>query len=152
MDYFNSMENILWLIWLGIGVFFLVAEFVMPAFIVIFFGVGAIIAGISAFFGVSLQMQVLIFVIASLSLILLLRKTMAATFSGQSASEEETDTAIGALCEVVEAIDPPQPGRIKYLGSFWSAQCDVPVAIGDMVRISQRNPKDPNAFIVTKEH
>lgn len=49
MEYFNSMENILWLIWLGVGVAFLVAEFVMPAFIVIFFGVGAIIAGVTAF-------------------------------------------------------------------------------------------------------
>ncbi|WP_319541341.1 NfeD family protein [uncultured Pseudodesulfovibrio sp.] len=153
MEYFNSMENILWLIWLGVGVAFLVAEFVMPAFIVIFFGVGAIIAGVTAFFGFSLQMQIVVFGASSLALILLLRKTMSTIFAGESAlDEEETDSAIGALCEVVEPINPPQTGRIKYLGSFWSARCDHPVNVGAMVRIIHRDEKDPNAFIVEKEN
>ncbi|BDQ38052.1 hypothetical protein SYK_24120 [Pseudodesulfovibrio nedwellii] len=152
MEYFNSMENILWLIWLGVGVAFLVAEFVMPAFIVIFFGVGAIIAGVTAFFGFSLQMQIIVFGASSLALLLLLRKTMADTFAGGSSSDEEdADTAIGARCEVVEAIHPPQAGRVKYLGSFWSARCDDPVDVGVMVRISHRDEKDPNAFIVEME-
>jgi len=153
MEYFDSMENILWLIWLGVGVAFVVAEFMMPAFIVIFFGVGAIIAGVTAFFGFSLQMQIIVFGASSLALLLLLRKTMSNTFAGNSSSdEEEVDSAIGAQCEVVEAITPPQTGRVKYLGSFWSARCDDPVDVGAMVRISRREEKDPNAFIVEKEN
>lgn len=40
MEYFNSVENIMWLIWLAIGVGFILAELMAPGFIVIFFGIG----------------------------------------------------------------------------------------------------------------
>ena len=146
MEYFSSMENVLWLIWLGVGVFFIIAELVVPAFIVIFFGVGALIAGATAFFGSTIQVQ--------LALLLLFRRTMASTFSGARAGEDddEADNAIGARAEVVKGIVPPQPGRIKYQGSFWSARCSEPVPEGALVRIVRRDPKDINAFEVEKEN
>lgn len=153
MEYFNSMENVLWLIWLGVGVAFIVAELVVPAFIIVFFGVGALIAGATAFFGSTLQVQLVVFGVSSLALILLFRKTMASTFSGSTAEEdeEERDHAIGRTAEVVEAIEPNRPGRVKFQGSFWAASCETPVAVGELVRIQSREEHDMNAFVVTKE-
>ena len=154
MEYFNSMENILWLIWLGVGVAFIVAELAVPGFIVIFFGVGALIAGATAFFGTTLQVQLAVFGISSIALILLFRKTMASTFAGSDASDDEegVDHAIGQTVEVTEAIEPPHSGRVKYQGSFWSARCEEAVTAGSMVRIIKRDDNDPNAFMVKKEN
>jgi membrane protein implicated in regulation of membrane protease activity len=152
MEIFNSVENVLWLIWLGVGVAFLVAELMVPAFIVIFFGVGALIAGVTAFFGFSIQLQLVVFGVSSLALILLFRRTMASVFAGSKAGDDDTDMAIGAQAEVVEAIEPPQPGRIRFQGSFWTAHCREAVESGTMVRIVRREENDVNAFMVEKEN
>lgn len=154
MEYFNSVENVMWLIWLAIGVGFILAELLAPGFIVIFFGIGAIIAGATAFFGISLQMQILIFGISSLTLLLLLRRYMAPIFLGSSdkgGDEGETDHAIGASAEVIEDIAPPKRGRIKYQGTFWHAEAAEAIPAGTVVRIVQRTPQDHNTFTVTKE-
>ncbi|WP_207263818.1 NfeD family protein [Desulfovibrio sp. Huiquan2017] len=151
MDYFASAQNIQWLVWLGVGVFFVVAELVVPAFIVIFFGLGAFIAGGTAFFGASIPVQLVVFGVSSVVLLLLFRKTMAATFTGEKAEDEQEANVIGSLAEVVEAIHPPQSGRIKFQGSFWSARSSGPVEPGSMVRIVKRDENDVNAFLVEKE-
>lgn len=148
------MENILWLIWLGVGVAFIIAELAVPGFIVVFFGVGALIAGTTAFFGSSIQVQLMVFGLSSVALILLFRKTMARTFAGSDAEhdEEETDHAIGRTAEVTEAIEPPHPGRIKFQGSFWTARSADAAPVGSMVRIIKRDQNDVNAFVVEKEN
>lgn len=152
MEQLVSPENVQWLIWLGIGVVFILAELVVPAFIIIFFGIGALVAGATAFFGASIPVQLVVFGVSSLVLIVLLRRVMASTFSGAEAEDEDaaSDPA-GALAEVTEAISPNRPGRIKFQGSFWTARCAEPVEIGSMVRIVKRDEKDVNAFVVEKE-
>ena len=154
MDYFASTENIFWLIWLGVGVAFIIAEVMVPAFILVFFGVGAIIAGATAFFGSTLQMQIVTFGVSSLALILLLRKFMASTFRGTSVDDNsaEEDPALGALAEVVETITPPHRGRIKFQGTFWTADATQEIKSGATVRIVSRHKKDHNTFTVEKEN
>jgi len=153
MDYFASMENIHWLIWLGVGVAFIIAELMLPAFILVFFGVGAFIAGATAFFGSSLQIQIVVFGVSSLALILLLRKFMAKTFQGTLAGngDAEEDSAIDALAEVVETITPPHQGRIKFQGTFWTATATQEIESGATVRIVSRHDNDRNSFTVKKE-
>jgi len=156
MDFFNSMENVMWLVWLAVGVGFILAELMAPGFIVIFFGLGALIAGATAFFGSSIQLQLAVFGISSLVLLLLLRRYMAPIFHGSSSAAEdqegEKDHAIGAQAEVVEAIAPPRKGRIKFQGSFWSANATEDIESGTVVRIISRHPEDQNLFIVQKEN
>lgn len=154
MEYFSSMENVLWLIWLGVGVAFLVAELIVPGFILIFFGMGAIIAGATAFFGSSLQVQLVIFGVTSVVLLLVFRKVMASTFRGTSDDDdpEEEDHAIGAQAEVIEAINPPQRGRVKFQGTFWTAESSDPIGVGEAVRIISRSQSDRACFVVEKEN
>lgn len=153
MDYFSSSENVMWLIWLAVGVGFILAELMAPGFIVLFFGIGALIAGATAFFGFSIQMQLVVFGVSSLVLLLLLRRYLSTVFRGSSAvdGDEEEDPAIGEQVEVVEPIAPPHSGRIKYQGSFWNAEAKVAIEAGSMVRIVSRRPSDKNTFIVEKE-
>ncbi|BCS89152.1 NfeD family protein [Pseudodesulfovibrio sediminis] len=153
MEYFSSMENVLWLIWLSVGVIFIVAELIVPGFIIVFFGVGALIAGATAFFGSTIPIQLIVFGVSSLVMILVFRKTMAKTFAGSDADDdsEENDSAIGQMAEVVEAIKPPHVGRIKFQGSFWNALCDETIETGTMIRIVNRTENDANTFTVKKE-
>jgi len=151
MEYFASAENVQWLIWLGVGVVFVVAELVVPAFIVVFFGLGAFIAGATAFFGSSVQVQLVVFGVSSVVLLLLFRKMMAATFTGSEAEDEQDPDVVGRQAEVADPIRPPQPGRIKFRGSFWSARSNEAVERGSMVRIVKRDENDANVFVVEKE-
>jgi membrane protein implicated in regulation of membrane protease activity len=155
MEYFNSVENIMWLIWLVIGVGFILAELMAPGFIVIFFGVGALIAGASAFFGSTLQIQLVVFGVSSLALLLLLRRFMAPIFLGATAgsnNEAEKDHAVGAKAELVESINPPQRGRVKFQGTFWVVESTEQIEEGATVRIVSRLPEDNNVFKVEKEN
>lgn len=156
MEFFNSTENVMWLIWLGVGVGFIIAELMVPGFVVIFFGVGALIAGATAFFGSSIQVQLIVFGVSSLVLLLLLRRYMASIFHGSTSvandREGEADHAIGAQAEVVEAIAPPRRGRIKFQGSFWTAESTEIIEPGALVRIVSRHSEDQNIFIVQKEN
>jgi membrane protein implicated in regulation of membrane protease activity len=151
MEYFASAQNIQWLIWLGVGLVFVIAELVVPAFIVVFFGVGAFIAGATAFFGATVPVQLVVFGVSSVILLILFRKMMADTFTGEKAEDEEESNVIGQQAEVVDPIRPPQPGRIKFQGSFWSARSSEAVEQGSMVRIVKRDENDVNAFVVEKE-
>jgi membrane protein implicated in regulation of membrane protease activity len=152
MEQLLSAENMQWLIWLGIGVVFILAELVVPAFIIIFFGIGALSAGGTAFFGASVPVQLVVFGVSSVVLIVLLRRVMASTFSGQEAGDEDAGAdPAGSLAEVSEAISPSRPGRIKFQGSFWTARSAESVEAGSMVRIVKRDEKDANTFVVEKE-
>lgn len=153
MDFFSSNENVMWLIWLAVGVGFILAELMAPGFIVLFFGIGALIAGATAFFGSSLQVQLIVFGVSSLAMLLLLRRFVAPVFRGTSAVEgdDDMDQTLGAQAEVVEAIEPPHSGRIKFQGSFWTAEAKNLIEVGSVVRIVSRRPDDKNTFIVEKE-
>ena len=71
------MENLLSaaVIWFIIGFILFILEFVVPGLILFFFGLGAwVVALVSLFYDLSLNEQLIIFVITSVLSILLLRK------------------------------------------------------------------------------
>jgi membrane-bound serine protease (ClpP class) len=45
-----------------------------------------------------------------------------------------TEALIGAPAEVVAACDPD--GRVRFRGELWSARSEVPLAVGQQVRIT----------------
>lgn len=156
IDYFMSLDvqSQQWLFWLALGVFFIFAEMITPGFILIFFGAGALLAGLTAFSGFALYAQMLVFGVSSVVLLVFFRKTLSRTFQGDShnnGDSAEPDSALGALAEVTKAIDPPHPGSIKFQGSFWQAYSSGAVAQGEMVRITARQKENSNAFVVEKE-
>ncbi|QJB55911.1 NfeD family protein [Pseudodesulfovibrio sp. zrk46] len=156
MDFLSSTNNVMWLIWLAVGVGFILAELMAPGFVVIFFGIGALLAGATAFFGSSIQLQLIVFTVSSLVLLLLLRRYMSTIFHGSSSKgddiEGETDHAIGAQAEVVETIDPPKRGRIKFQGTFWTAESTETIEAGALVKILSRHHENNNILIVQKEN
>lgn len=128
-------------VWLIVGIALIVSEFVVPGFVIIFFGIGAFLAAaIAAFTEVSLLVQGYVFVIASLAILALGRRYCKALLCGKRelAKQDADDSGIiGAVVTVTQAIEPPSPGRVALHGSEWKAISDRPLAKGATAKVKQ---------------
>jgi membrane protein implicated in regulation of membrane protease activity len=148
-EFMNISPSLLWFL---AGVVFLVAELMIPGFILIFFTAGCWIAGLAIWlFNISLTTQILVFIISSLILLFCLRKYFLKTFKGttrENIDDNYSDAKIGKSATVTKAIAPHAPGEIKVMGSFWRAVADTEIAEGVSVIIEKQEPGDSLTFKV----
>ena len=131
------------LIWFLVGLVLLVFEFIMPGLIIGFFGAGAWVVAIiclfSAYVAESLNAQLIIFIIASVLSLLLLRKWLKGIFIGHVKSKqdmtEDLNEFIGERAVVKEKITPKAGGKVELHGTNWIAEADEEIAAGTIVEI-----------------
>ncbi len=128
------------LIWFVIGVLLLLAEFAIPGLIVLFFGIGAwIVAGVCLLTDVSLNVQLGIFIGASVLSLVLLRSWLKGMFVGHVRAKqdltEDLQEFIGERVVVRVAISPKLAGKVEVHGTNWSAEADEEIAEGAVVEI-----------------
>ena len=131
------------LIWFLVGLVLLVLEFIMPGLIVGFFGAGAWIVAIiclfSAYVAGSINTQLIIFIIASVLSLLLLRKWLKGMFIGHTKSQqdltEDMKEFIGERAVVKEKITLKAGGKVELHGTNWEAEADEEIAEGTVVEI-----------------
>ncbi len=140
------------LIWFFIGVVFVIVELLIPGFIFIFFTAGAWITGLSIWMlDIGLTTQIIIFIISSLLLLFSLRKYSMEIFKGskrESMDDEYASSKIGKKAAVTKAISPGHSGEVKFSGSFWTAEADVEIAVGETVIIVSQESEDGLTFKV----
>ena len=140
------------LIWFLIGVVFLITEFIMPAFILIFFTAGCWIAAVVVWlFDIGLTEQILIFLVSSLILLFALRKYSLKIFRGKTQDEIDghyTDPKIGKTAIVTKKIALNMTGEIKVMGSFWRATANEEIEEGRSVLIEKKESEDGLTFKV----
>ncbi len=140
------------LIWFLAGVAFLIAEAIMPAFILIFFTTGCWIAAVVVWlFDIEVTNQILIFLAASLILLFTLRKYSLKIFRGKTHDDIDdhyTDSKIGKTAIVTKKIMPNMPGEIKVMGSFWRATANEVIEEGISVLIEKKESEDGLTFEV----
>ena len=119
------------IIWIVSGAIMILAEFLFSGFIAVFFGLGAVITGISIAFGISgsTGTPYLIFSASSIILLLIARNQMKNWFQGDLVEEKNTDIdtgIIGDTVEVVSGFDESSPGHgiVSYRGSNWNARSE----------------------------
>ena len=124
-------------IWFLIGLFLLIGELAIPAFILLFFGVGAWVTALAVFIGVApnINIQFLIFIATSLLAIILLRQKTG--FFKKSHNEAvRIGSVIGNHGIVAEDISPNLfSGKIELNGTLWQAVSDVEIKKGTEVEI-----------------
>ncbi|TVM16879.1 NfeD family protein [Oceanidesulfovibrio indonesiensis] len=134
------------LVWFLVGVAFLVAELMVPGFILLFFAMGSWFTAVVLLFFPELpvQWQIAGFVAASLAFLFSLRRVAMRTFSGTQSPEagEEADPMVGRNAIVTKPILPGQPGEVKCMGSYWRAESTVPLDAGTAVRVAARPTAD----------
>ena len=128
------------LIWFLVGLILLILEFVMPGLIVAFFGVGAwVVAIICLFADISLNTQLLIFIVSSVLSLILLRKWLKGIFMGHVVSKQDArenlEEFVGQRAVVKERIVASGRGKVEFRGTDWQAQADEEIAEGTAVEI-----------------
>ena len=128
------------LIWFLVGIALLIMEFMAPGLIIAFFGAGACIVAIVCLFAdISLNAQLIIFIVSSVLLLIVLRRRLKGIFTGHVRSKqemtEEISELVGEKAVVKSTITPTAGGKVELHGTSWNAEADEEIAKGAVVEI-----------------
>ena len=139
------------LIWILVGLLLIGAELLAPAFIVFFFGIGALVAALSSLIpGISgsIPLQIVIWLVVSGLSLRYLRKRFSRIFRGKTLSGDLDADEVGGEAEVTHRIAPGDAGRVMFRGTSWKAiSYDETLMPGDKVDIVGR---DGLSLVVTR--
>ena len=113
-------------IWLAVVVLAIVCEGMTTALVSIWFVPGALIGMIFAALGVEIWIQVLIFIVLSVSLIVVFQRFFKGVLNANDKKKATNlDLVIGKTAVVVEKIDNVAgEGCVKIDGKYWSARTE----------------------------
>jgi len=128
------------IIWFLVGLALLIMEFMLPGLIIAFFGVGACIVGIVCLItDISVEVQLLIFIIASALSLLCLRSWLKGIFMGHVKGRqdmmEDLQEFVGERAVVMEKISPKAGGKVEIHGTNWTAEADAEIPAGTAVEV-----------------
>jgi membrane protein implicated in regulation of membrane protease activity len=132
------------LIWIVLGFVLIGAELFVNAFILVFFGIAALVVGVALWLGLphANGLPFIVFSVASVGMLLLLRSRFQDWFKGGSTAAETDDDFLGFDAQVESGFDAATPtrGKVSFRGASWRARSDAgPFAPGDFVRICNRD-------------
>ncbi|MCO6453603.1 MAG: NfeD family protein [Caldilineales bacterium] len=108
--------------WLILAMILFVAEIFTAGFVLAAFGVGALAGALAALFGLSIPVQLIVFVVVSAAAVLLSRR-FADRVSGEQPQKVGVDRVLGKQAVVLEAIDPLRAhGMVRVDREEWRAQ------------------------------
>ncbi|HEX7723385.1 MAG TPA: NfeD family protein [Pyrinomonadaceae bacterium] len=139
------MANYLWIFWAILGAVLVVAEVFTTGFVLLWFGVGALAAGLAGFLGVhSIILQFLIFAIVSISLTAASRTIFVNYFSREKSGgdlKSGVESLPGKIGTVVSSSrGSMHEGAVKVFGSTWTAypaEGEEPLEAGDRVEVTR---------------
>lgn len=125
------------LLWFVFGFGFFLLEFLVPGFILFFFGVGAwIVAILTLFVEIDINVQLLIFLCTSILTVVLFRRWAKAKLGmyreGPQVLEDEF---IGKVAVVESQISPDRNGKVQFKGTSWDAASSEIIEPGKPVQI-----------------
>jgi membrane protein implicated in regulation of membrane protease activity len=131
-------------VWILVGIVLFLLEFVMPGLIIAFFGVGAcVVAGVCLVVDISIDAQLIIFIVSSVVLLVCLRKWLKGIFMGHSSAKQDMTKDmkefVGQKVVVVSKIVPKVGGKVELHGTNWQAEADEEIDEGVVVEIVEKN-------------
>jgi inner membrane protein len=149
------MMHIEWWHWMILGVALVLLELAIPAFFVIWFGLGALIVGLALLAAPTLSLagQVVIWTTASIAFVVLWMKVFKAHVHRTKVGLSQGQFA-GEVGLVTREIKPFQKGQIRFqkpiLGAeTWEAIADEEIQSGERIRVLE---VEGNILRVTKTH
>jgi membrane protein implicated in regulation of membrane protease activity len=129
-----------WLWWVGAALIFALIELLSLDFVFIMFAGGALAAGVANAAGTPLWVQAIVFVVASVVLLVTLRPTLIRHLRNSTPkAPTNAEANVGRTASVVQEVSAAS-GLIKLSGEVWSARA-VPgsplLAAGTSVRVVQ---------------
>jgi membrane protein implicated in regulation of membrane protease activity len=122
--------------WILLAIVAAILEIVSPLFGFLFVTGAAFVAAGTAILGLSLTVQLVLFVIVLLLSLVLLRPRLLVILGTQSVPSR-TESLIGKIGLVTEAIDPILgSGRVTVGGEDWAARSLTPLPVGTRVHVT----------------
>lgn len=134
MVHYKLMPVLQPIVWIGIGLVLAVLEMVVPGLVIIWFAIGAFLAGIIALFVHNPYIHYGTFLFFSGVGI------FGAQWIGRKLTKPEPEPVgalryYGAEGVVVQEIIPPNYGRVKVNGEEWLAEAETRIPAGSKVRV-----------------
>ncbi|MBS0353458.1 MAG: NfeD family protein [Proteobacteria bacterium] len=130
-----------WWHWIVLGIALVIAELAVPAFFVIWFGLGALLVGLVLALAPALGMtaQLALWILASLAMVILWFRVFKRSDYKTRIGQSDGGT-IGEVGMMSKPGVPFERGRVRFqkplLGSDeWECVVDEPVAAGERVRV-----------------
>ena len=130
-----------WWMWIVGGIALIIAELAIPAFFVIWFGLGALLVGLLVllFPELSATAQFATWTLASLALVVLWFRVFKQSFHKTRIGTADGEV-IGEIGLLVGAVAPFQRGKVRFqrpvLGAEeWVCLADTDIAAGERVRV-----------------
>ncbi len=130
-------------IWFIAGLLLICAELVVPGFVILFFGIGALVTSLVAWAlpESDFVLQGWIFAIVSVVSFFVGRRFFRKALRGKrfdDGADADDDGVVGCSAEVVEAIAPLVSGRVSVRGVEWPARSDRMLDVGQRVTVIAR--------------
>ena len=124
----------IWWIWMIVAAVFVVGEIFTAGFFLLWFGIGALLAGIAALIGLGAGWQWAVFVVVSLVLFAVSRR-FAERFTKKQPPGIGADRFVGKRGVVLEKIDNDKnSGRVRVEKDEWRADSET----GDVIPVGAR--------------
>ncbi len=139
-------------LWFAAAVAFLVLEMLLPAGVLLFFGLGCLAGWLAALAGADAAWQVGAATATAVVTLPLLRSTLRRVFYGRAARGADAgpeSPVTGQQGVITRAAGPDGEGQVRVGGSFWRCAADLPLEEGRMVRVEGAAPGDAMLLRVT---
>jgi len=134
------------IVWLVIAFVFIIFEIMTPSVFFFFcLFIGSIFAAIVSYFGVSILVEFLVFVVVSILSVYFIRPVFRKIISRHESVNSNVDALIGEKVIVIEKITPLKVGFVRVAGEIWRAESDIKLEIGEVVEV--RNVKGTTLMV-----
>lgn len=134
--------KVLYWYWLVFGMILMLMELAVPSFTILWFGLGALIVGVLLLLtpGISLTLQILIWIIASSAFVFFWFKVLKPRMTDRTNAGISREAVLGETAMVTRAPEGDRRGEMRFavpiLGSDnWPFICTEDVVVGERVMV-----------------
>jgi len=139
------MENYIWIFWTILGAILVIAEIFTTGFVLLWFGIGALAAGLAGLIGIhSIPLQFLIFAVVSIAFTAASRTIFVNYFSREKSGGDLKSGFEGLPGKIGTVVSSSRgalhEGAVKVFGSTWTAypaDGEEPLEAGDRVVVER---------------
>ncbi len=134
------MEQYAWILWVVLGISLIVAEMFTLGFVLLWFGIGALVAAFAGYLGFGIGIQFMSFATVSIVLTALSRTIFSKYYPGREDSlKSGVDSLPGKIGTITGASKGAlQSAEVKVFGSTWTAfpeEGEEPLLEGEKVEV-----------------
>lgn len=123
----------MWYVWLALAIILSILEIFTPGFFLLCTGIACLAGMAASFFGISLYLQLLVFALALILVMVLLRPVLKRINKDKKTN---ADRMIGRTAKLTKASSADEKGSLRLDGVDWPVTSESPIREGSKVEIT----------------